>query len=58
MVMPSGTQAFCGTDGCDVLMWNPTDKPEVFKAKAQVIESHVDPATGGITWKPGNREES
>lgn len=24
MVLPAGTQAFCGNEACDVLMWDPT----------------------------------
>lgn len=24
MVLPGGNQAFCGTDGCRILMWDPT----------------------------------
>jgi hypothetical protein len=31
-------QAFCGNDDCKVFTWNLTDRPETFKATAQVID--------------------
>jgi hypothetical protein len=52
MALPGG-QAFCGNDGCDVLIWRITDTPEQFEQEAKHLESHTDDA-GRITWRPAD----
>lgn len=38
MVMGGGTQAFCFTDDCPVLTWNPAETREHFLATAQQVQ--------------------
>ena len=33
MVLPGGNQAFCGADGCRILMWDPTQTRAEMAAK-------------------------
>ena len=48
MLMGGGTQAFCGTDECRAISWNPYDDPATFLATAKRIDlTALSPEGGG-----------
>lgn len=57
MVLDEGRQAFCGTEGCAVMAWNPTQTPEELEADKKEITLPETNSRRGLLVHPDGTTE-